>query len=102
MTAAFRDSELLIGQLDGVKYFREQESDPYVEIPPARLITDKQGGTWSFGTVYRFDRNGYYEFNVIRNDLDLDEYAQKIVYRGGKVRIFGQDGWRVWNGRSFI
>lgn len=93
---------LLTGTLDGILYSRENPSEPYVEIPPARVITDTSGAMWSFGQSYVKLDNGYYEFNVIRNDRDLDEYAQKIVYQKGRVRIFGKDGWRVWNGRTFI
>lgn len=101
MKAALRDSELLIGRIGGVKYVRENQSQPDVEIPPAFMITDSAGGMWSLGTSYVI-RNGVYEFNVIRNDVDLDEYASKIVYRRRVVWIFGQEGWRQWNGRAFI
>lgn len=108
MTATLKDSIIFTGILDGLHYERENPTESYVEIPPAKLITDGQVGAdgkvgiWSFGNNYVKDNKGNYEFNVIRNDVDLDEYAQKIVYQRGKVRIFGRQGWRVWNGRTFI
>lgn len=97
-----KDSVLLVGTVGGARHERVNPSEAYVEIPPARLITDATGAMWSFGTSYKFDRDGHYQFNVVRNDRDLDEYAQKIVYQRGKVRIFGNGQWRVWNGRAFI
>lgn len=97
-----KDSVLLTGRIGGARYERENPSESYVEIPPAFVITDTQGGMWSLGTKFITAPSGNLEFNVIRNDLDLDEYAQKIVYQRGRVRIFGRHGWRVWNGRAFI
>lgn len=90
-----------VGRVYGVNYFRTHKTEAYVEIPPALLITDERGDAWSLGS--EFVGTGYnLEFNVVRNDVSTDEFAKKIVYRGGKVRIYGQAGWRVWNGRTFI
>lgn len=99
-TTAFRD-RLLTGQLGGLTYERENQTEAYVEIPPALLITDQTGAVWGFGTHWA-ERNGWYEFNVVRNDIDTDEYAVKIVYKGRRVWLYGRDGWRVWTGRSFL
>jgi hypothetical protein len=102
MKAVFRDSVLLNGTINGARYLRENPSEPYVTIPPAYMITDEIGAMWSFGTEYELGRDGQFEFNVIRNDVDTGETASRIEYRGGKVRIFGRDGWRIWSGRTFI
>lgn len=99
--AILRDSDLLVGRAGGITYTRENQTEAYVEIPPAYMITDSSGATWTFGPHY-VQRGWIYEFSVMRNDVDTGELASKIVYQRGKVRIFGQDGWRVWTGRSFI
>ena len=96
-----QDSVLLQGIADGVRYTRENRTDAYVEIPPAYLITDETGAVWTFGDTYRI-HNGEYELMVRRNDVNTGEFAKRIVYQRNKVRIFGQDGWKVWTGRNFI
>jgi hypothetical protein len=93
---------LLTGTVNGLRYERENRSEEYVEIPPAYLITDERGGMWTFGTEYCAGRDGHFEFSVMRNDVDTGETASRIVYRGGRVRIFGREGWRTWNGKTFI
>jgi hypothetical protein len=98
----FRDSILLAGTVGGFRFERENRTERDVEIPPAYLITDADGAAWSLGTLYIQHKNTF-EFNVIRNDVDLDEYASRIVYRQGRVWIFGRDGWRVWTrGKYFL
>ena len=99
--AAFRDSELLIGRALGQQFERENATEAYVEIPPACIITDSSGATWTLGTEY-INPGWNMEFNVLRNDVDTGEFASRIVYQRGKVRIFGKGGWRVWTGKSFI
>jgi hypothetical protein len=101
MHPALRDSELLRGRADGSLYLRENATEPYVESPPAYIITDSSGATWTLGLHY-IERAGHYEFSVMRNDADTGEMASKIVYQRGKVRIFGRNGWRVWTGKFFI
>jgi hypothetical protein len=96
-----RDSQLLAGTINGARYERENRSEEYVEIPPAFLITDERGGMWTFGPEYEI-HNGHYHFNVLRNDIDTGETAEKIIFRKGVVSIFGRSGWRRWNGRTFI
>lgn len=95
------DKDILAGTVNGQRYERENRSERDVEIPPAFLITDADGGMWSFGTEYA-TRNGQFEFNVLRNDMDVGETASRIVYRGGVVTIYGSEGRRRWSGRSFI
>lgn len=101
MKAALRDSELLIGRALGATYYRNDQTEPYVEIPPALIITDSSGATWTLGTEY-IGEGWNMEFNVLRNDVDTGEFASRIVYQRHKVRIFGRAGWRVWTGKSFI
>jgi len=100
MRPVFRDSVLLSGRAVGGTFYRENASEPYVTIPPALIITDSNGATWTLGHA------GYIEvFNgrwpdwfwpVLRNDVPTGEHAKKIEYRRGKIRIWTRNGWRVW------
>jgi hypothetical protein len=87
------DHHLLIGRADGQLFRRENKTESYVVIPPAHLITDSDGAMWTFGFKY----DGYGEINVLRNDVDVGEFAQKIEYRKGVVRLFGRAGTRVFS-----
>lgn len=98
MRAVFKDSVLLKGRADGTIYYRENQTESYVEIPPAYIITESNGATWTLGSNY-VQRGWIFEFSVMRNDVDTGEMASKIVYRGGKVKIFGAEGWRIWTER---
>lgn len=99
--AILKDSQLLVGSADGVRFYRENATQPYVEIPPAYVITDTSGATWTLGNEY-VNPGWNIEFNVMRNSVDTGEFASRIVYQRGKVRIFGKAGWRIWTGKSFI
>lgn len=77
-------------------------SEPYVCIPPALVIRDRDGASWTLGFRRGATSTGEYEFDAVRNGIDTGETACRIEYRAGKVRIFGADGWRTWNGRTFI
>lgn len=101
MTAVFRDSQLLMGRAFGQAYFRANQTENYVEIPPAAVITDSEGATWTLGTQYE-QHGAELQFNVLRNDVDTTEMASRVVYQRGKVRIFGRNGWRVWTGKTFV
>ena len=94
------DRHLLIGRANGYLFRREDKTESYVVIPPAHLITDSDGAMWTFGFKY----NGHGEINVLRNDIDTGEFAERIEYRRGQVRIFGKAGWRTFsrNRRHFI
>jgi hypothetical protein len=87
-----------VGLADGQKFFRENRSEAYVEIPPAYIITDERGDTWTLGFRY----NANYEFDVCRNDVSTGEFASKIVMQRGQVRIFTRTGWKAWGGKTFI
>lgn len=101
MTAIIKDTTLLKGRAFGETYLRENQTQSYVEIPPAAIITASDGSTWTLGTEY-VQHGAEYQFNVLRNDVDTGEFASRVVYQRGKVRIFGRGGWRVWTGRSFV
>lgn len=87
------DDHLLIGQAFGQIWRREDKSESYVIIPPALIITDSDGGTWTFGTEF----NAYGEINVLRNDVDIGEFAQRVEYRKGVVMLFGKSGMRTFS-----
>ena len=94
----------MIGMLMGVPYTRVDQSEAYVAVPPALLITDNRGNTWSLGFEYtQPSGRAHYEFNVLMNDVDTGETAERIdYYRGGRVSIYGWYGRKVWNGRAFV
>lgn len=87
------EDHLLIGRANGATFRRENVTEAYVTVPPAYIITDSDGGTWTFGTEF----NAYGEINVLRNDINTGHFAQQIEYRGGVVRLFGRDGWRSFS-----
>jgi len=93
-----RDSELLVGRANGVRFLRNDQTEAYVEIPPAYIITDSSGATWTLGTEY-VQKGWCFYFNVLRNDVDTGELACKILYQRGRVRIFSPEGWKVWTCR---
>lgn len=97
------DRQMLSGVINGARYERENKTESYVEIPPAFLITDSDGAAWTFGPQYSV-HNGEFEFNVLRNDVDMGEVAKRIVYQKGVVKIFGHYGWKSFsrNRRGFI
>lgn len=87
------DDHLLIGRANGVVFRRADKTESYVTVPPAYIITDSDGGTWTFGAEY----NGYGEINVLRNDVNTGEFAQRIEYRKGVVWLYGRAGWRSFS-----
>jgi hypothetical protein len=96
MPAILRDSELLIGRALGTRYTRENSTESYVSVPPALIITDSNGATWTLGHDY-IEKGWRYFFGVMRNDVHTGEQACNIEYRLGRVRIFTPDGkWKTW------
>jgi hypothetical protein len=87
------DDHLLIGRANGVTFRRENKTEPYVVCPPAYIITDSDGATWTFGTEFNADG----EINVLRNDISTGEFAQRIEYRAGVVKLYGTSGWRSFS-----
>lgn len=99
MKPVFQDSTLLVGRALRDTYYRENASQPYVTIPPALIITDSNGATWTLGFNYVLNR-GQYFFSVLRNDIDTGEHASNIEYRQGKIRVRCCDGTqKVWTER---
>ena len=92
------DSEMLVGKACGQTWFRENRTENYVCIPPALIITDYNGATWTFGNEY-LNLGWAYYINVLRNDVDTGEFAARIEYHRGRVRIWTQQGWKVWTER---
>jgi hypothetical protein len=90
---------LLVGQVGGARYERADPSENDVCIPPAFVITDSEGGMWTFGNEYAW-RDGQMEFNVMRNDVDMDETASRIVMKRGVVWIYGHGYGRKQFSRS--
>lgn len=98
------DPHLLSGRAHGLRYERENKTESYVCVPPAHIITDSDGAAWTLGTQYVDHGGGEFEFNVLRNDIDIGETAMRIEYRRGVVKIFGHSGWKSFSRsrRSFI
>lgn len=77
-------------------------TEPYVSIPPALVIRDNEGALWTLGFDQGGFRTGELESDVVRNGRKTGEFACRIEFRRGKIRIYGQDRWRTWNGHTFI
>lgn len=77
-------------------------TEDYVVTPPALTITDETGAIWSLGMTSRGVHGGEFAFDVLRNGLLVGEIANRIERRSGKISIFGPQGRKGWNGRSFI
>lgn len=94
------DDHLLIGRSSGVTFRRADKTESSVVIPPAYIITDSDGAAWTFGTEF----NAYGEIIVLRNDVPMGEFAQRIEYRNGVVCLYGRAGRRHFsrNRRHFI
>jgi hypothetical protein len=90
------DAHLLIGRALGQLYRRENKTETYVSVPPALVITDSDGATWTMG-FKKLVHGREFEFSVLRNDVDTGEMAKRIEYTKGVVRIFGQYGWRSFS-----
>ena len=80
-------------------------TEQYVAVPPALTITDEGNNVWTLGTQMAPRAkcpNGEYAFDVVRNGFATGDFASRIERRGGRIRIFTPDGWKRFNGRSFI
>lgn len=99
MPAILRDSELLVGRAVGETYYRENKTESYVSVPPALIITDSNGATWTIGNDHVRKHDIFY-WSVLRNDFPTGEYAERIEYRAGKVYITTPTGRKVWTERG--
>lgn len=80
-------------------------TENYVSVPPALTITDETGAVWTLGMTIAPEHkspDGEFAFPVVRNGIDMGEIASRIERRGGKVKIFTCEGWKVFTGRSFF
>jgi hypothetical protein len=80
-------------------------TEHYVSSPPALHITDERGDVFvlGFSTGQRWQSpDGEFAFNVLRNGHETGEIASRIERRNQRIRIFTRDGWKRWNGKSFI
>lgn len=80
-------------------------TESYVAVPPALTITDQYGTVWTLGfqTAPRGKSpDGEYAFNVLRNGVDVGEIASRIEMRNNRIKIFTADGWKRFNGNTFI
>ena len=74
-----------------------------VSVPPALIITDETGAVWTLGyNPGRDGPKGEFSYNVLRNGENTGAFASRIEMRGNKIRCFTRQGWRNWNGRSFV
>lgn len=86
-------------RLQGEQMF---ETENYVSTPPALVVIEGNGTVWTLGFTQVMGPRGEYAFEVLRNGLPTGEWASRIERRMGKVRIFTENGFKLWNGRSFI
>lgn len=99
MQAVLRDSEELVGRALGTTYRRSDKTESYVCVPPALILTDSNGATWTIGNDYVVKGWVYY-WSVLRNDWPTGEFAERIEYRRGKVYITTPTGRKVWTERA--
>lgn len=81
------------------------ETESYVSVPPALIVTDEVNAVWTLGfnsTGERGVSRGEFCYDVLRNGATTGEFANRIERRGKHIRIFGPKGWKRWTGRSFI
>ena len=81
---------------------QDRVTEEYVSSPPALTITDERGDLWCLGFNGGRVQGGEFAYGVLRNGVDTGEMANRIERRGGRIRIFGPDGWKSWTGASFI
>jgi hypothetical protein len=77
-------------------------TEDYVSTPPALTITDERGDIWCLGPTNLGVSGGEFSFTVLRNGVPTGERANRIERRAGKISIFGPEGRKAWNGRTFI
>lgn len=77
-------------------------TDAYVSSPPALVIVDETGAVWCLDMDLQPGPHGEYAFSVLRNGERTGAIASRIERRGGRIRVFTQQGWRRWTGTSFL
>lgn len=82
---------------------QKHETENYVSVPPALIITDDGNNVWTLGFSNAPDApKGEFAFNVLKNGVNTGEWASRIERRNGRVRVFTPSGWKWYNGRAFI
>jgi len=91
-------------------------TEEYVSSPPAVAIVDQRGDVFTLGFTMgvagssfqqRYETKheapkGEFAFNVLRNGMNVGEFASRIERLQGRIKILTASGWKVWNGQSFI
>jgi hypothetical protein len=77
-------------------------TENFVSTPPALFIKDERGDVWALGLQQVPGPRGEFAFPVVRNGIELGEFASRIERRNGKIRVFTLNGWKQWTGRTFI
>lgn len=77
-------------------------TESYISVPPALTITDERGDLWTLGFNPGAGPRGEFSFDVLRNGQFAGVIASRIERRNGRVRAFTREGWKVFNGRSFV
>jgi len=76
-------------------------TESYVSSPPALLVVDERGTVFTLGEKFANDApRGEFAFNVLVNGKECGEFASRIERRNGRIRIFGHQGFKTWNGRT--
>lgn len=84
---------------------REQlfETENYVATPPALLVLDAGNNVWTLGfEVKNGGPKGEYSFEVLCNGVPTGIVASRIERRGGRIRAFTAQGYKVFNGKNFF
>jgi hypothetical protein len=70
-------------------------TENYVSVPPALTITDETGSIWTLGFKFgKIAPKGEYAFNVLRDGIEIGEFASRIERRKGQIWIFTAEGWK--------
>lgn len=84
-------------------------TEEYVSSPPACWIHNEWGHVFSLSTELGPESEwprGHYGWMVLvdqgQGPYRTGTIASQIERRQGKVRAFTNQGWRTWNGQSFI
>ncbi len=80
-------------------------TEAYVSSPPALTLTDERGDLWCLGfhgAPHGEVPGGEFAYNVLRNGVEVGEFASRIERRAGRIRIFTANGWKWWTGVSFV
>jgi hypothetical protein len=86
-------------RLDGEQHF---VTENYVSSPPALIVLDECGSVWSLGFQRGPAPKGEYAFSVLKDGYPTGVFASRIERRGGRIRCFTGEGWKIWSGRNWF